>query len=468
MQRDRNSLIELQRIAVLDPESIPLQRTLGLATLWVGNFRSAIRILNRADLPAYQAMAHVHFPGGYAKAKTTLAKAAADKSASARTLFLAALAFGQADQPEKADRFLVTAIRKAASALDEAFSPDPAVGLARYASQYVTNEDESGVYVSRIYSALNQAGRRNEVYRWAEESLGQPNLRNTALRLLVLLDNSTASKRALRRVQRIAKAQPASIDAAVAEVVLLTRLKKFSKAKAKSEKLTEVRDVSLKQALLQARLIIALHFAEEDDTLADLAGEALKQADDHPKLLALAIRAFVQTGKFEQAKTLAVTLAKKEPLEVNPYELLLEIQKKRGKVKNLLALQARSALFQKTRSKLEKLTHAREELLRSVRDSEKSKLVAKVLVDIRKAEPQLALPVDIALARKGTKGHASSARRRILAACAPKLKTILKRRTTWDQFEINASPYGKNERLRIPLSGPDPARCLIHTPRRKN
>lgn len=468
VKRDRASLVELQRIAVLDPESIPLQRTLGLATLWVGDFRSAIRILKRVDLPAYLAMAHVQFPGGYAKARTVLAKASAAPSASARTLFLAALAFSQAKQAEKAERLLAIAIKKASSSLDEAFSPDPAVGLATYASQYTATTSGSATSTARIYSALNQAGRRNEVYRWAEISLDQPRFRKTALRLLVLLDNATASRRALRRVQSIVKAEPSAIDAAVAEVVLLTRLKKFSKAKVKADKLLEVDDFSLNQALLEARLTIALHFSDDDEILADLAREALKRAQDSPKLLALAIRSLMKTEKLDQAKTLAIALAKTEPLEVNPYGLLVEIQKRRGKTKNIDALQARSALFKKTKTKLDELTHAREEILRSVRDSENSNLAAKVLVDIRKNEPQLALPVDIALVRKGTKGHASSARRRILAACTPKLKSILKRRKTWDQFEIHANPYGKNERLQIPLSGPDPTRCLVRTLQREN
>ena len=462
-QRNSASLIRLQRLAVQDPESVALQRTLGLATLWVGDFRSAIRILKRADLPAYQAMAHVHFPGGYAKAKTVLAKASARDSASARTLYLAALAFAHAKQPEKAERLLMRAVKGANTALDEAFSPDPAVGLAKFSSEYIAGLDESGEFESRIYSALHQAGRRGETYQWAEASLRKPTLRKTALRLLVLLDNATASQRALRRVQKIMKTQSASVDAAVAEVVLLTRMKKFTKARAKVDKLMEVRDASLAQALLESRLEISLHFSDDADILTDIVAESLKFASKNPKLLALVIRALIQMGQLEQAKTLAIELVKKEPLEVNPYALLVEIQEKRGKTRQLPALKARSALFEKTRTKLEKLSHTREEVLRSVRQSEKSRLAAKILSDLRKDEPQLALPLDIALIRTGTKGQASSARRRILAACASRLKTILKRRATWDQFEFQANPYGKSERLVVPLSGPDPTRCLART-----
>jgi tetratricopeptide (TPR) repeat protein len=456
----RRALDSLQKAAILNPKSSHVQAIVGSAALLLGDYDQARRVLSRVEsMTTYYAMAVAHQPGGFAKAKSVLAKAAKDKKASPSVLYLAALAFQSAGQTRKAERLLEMAVKRSSSSLDEAFCPDPAVGMTRSLVQFVHGQASAGKVQSRLAIALFHAGRRGEAYRWAEEALNKPKLRAAALRVLVLIENISYSQRTLSRVRRVLKDDPTALDAQVAEVLLLVRLKEMKKAKRRLEALPSIDEKELKSQLLQARAEINLALKANSDDVVISAEEALRAAPKSNRALALMVKALIQVRKFDRAKSFALALAKRQPVDVDPYELLALIQKKRKKTKEIALLNARSQLVKKSMKKLEALAKSHEEVIRAVRQAEQSSVAATALAAVRRESPQLALPVDLAIIRLGTKGHARVARNRVLGACASHLKAMLLNREGKDWVEVDTNPYGRRQRARVPLSASNPSRC---------
>ena len=359
------------------------------------------------------------------------------------------------------------ALKTSDSALGESFSPDPAVALVRRARAFSKGKSFDGALSVHLAHALYKSGRRGEAYRWAQSVIDRPELTPAALRVLVLIENISYSRKTLRRVQAVLKDEPNSQDAQVAEILLLVRLQQMQKAKTRLEKLPKLKDKELQAQVLEARLKIELATESNDNELLVTAEEALRSAPKSNRVLGLMVETLIRVNKLERAKSFALALAKRKPSDVDPYSLLHRIQKKRGKTRNLPSLKARSALLKKSMRKIEKTAELREEVIRAVRQAEYSSVSASALQAVRRESPALSLPVDFAIGRLGSRGQAQAARERILAACAVHLKTILLNRRGSDWVSVTTNPYGQLERAEVPLSAADPSRCKTRRLKRR-
>jgi hypothetical protein len=161
---------------------------------------------------------------------------------------------------------------------------------------------------------------------------------------------------------------------------------------------------------------------------------------------------------FDRAHSFAEELLRRRPIDLDPYGLLAKIQTERMKKREVAALEARSKGHQQERERMEKARRRREAILSAVRDAEEG-LGMTGLEAVRDADPKLSLAIDLATAKLGRSGTARAARDRIFAACADDLRKMLSSRGTWDRVRIDVSPYGKVQKVEVPLSGADPGRC---------
>lgn len=461
----------LERAALLSPETPGVQESLGCAALLLGERAVAARVLARIDaLAVYHAMAVAEGPGGMARARTTLSRAAErpDRSASPGALFLAALAFFEAGQKDRADELLQRAVRLSRSALDEAFAPDPAVCLARAALRVPLEATDEEAPLKRarasidMASALIAAARRGEAVRIAESLLDQKPARAAALRVLVLIENAALARRALARVEKALVVEPKEEDLLVARALLLLRIGEDERARRYLEALGSVEDNELSAELHRARAELAL--AAGDAAVALELSELAVRAD--PKsdaAVATHVRALVQTGRHQRARSFAAALIKRKPQGVNPFQLAAEIHAAEKATQKAEGDRLRARAFDAERAKIEREVRAREEVIRAVRDAE-SGVGAIGLEAVRGEHPGLSLPVDLAIAKLGVSGSARVARDRVLQGCAPLLKTILRRTKSWDLTEVDAALYGHRERYEAPISAADPARCTARRP----
>src|SRR5207302_10022177 len=102
-------------------------------------------------------------------------------------LFLAALAFSEAGQGDRAQAMLTRGIELAPSALGSAFAPDPAVAVVNAAVQALGSlgvaKAEAAAARARLASALLAAGRRGAAMHIAEGCGQEPAARGAALRV---------------------------------------------------------------------------------------------------------------------------------------------------------------------------------------------------------------------------------------------------------------------------------------------
>jgi tetratricopeptide (TPR) repeat protein len=474
LKKEKSKALErLQTAALMRTEHPGLQETLGAAALLLGDRALARRVLDRTpEMAAYLAMAELDGPGGYGRASTALSRHVTKQGdkATAGALFLAALAFSRSGQPDKANELLDKAAKRATSAVDEAFAPDPAVGMVRSAISAVERIESASQLAKearvRLATALFEADRRGEAVRIAESSLDDPVTRSAALRILVLAENASEARRALERVENVLGEEPDAQDAKVAKVVLLVRLNELDRAEKAHDGIAGLESKELRGELARARTVIALHRGKDPLTALDLAESAVRTDPKSDEAVALLVRALLLAKKVDRAEAYAAALLKRQPKSVDPFALLADVAEAKGSAKKAEELRLRSRGFAAEKAKLERAVEAREEVLRAVRDAEAG-IGAVGLEALRGEYPSLSLPIDLALARGATPGFARAARDRILAACSHQLEEFLGHRSGWDRTTIAVALYGKVENLDAPLSAADPARCQVQNVRRR-
>jgi predicted Zn-dependent protease len=453
-----------------------IQGALGCASLWLGDSLRAARVLGRLeDHTVYHAMALIGKKGGLAKARTLLAKEEklSNREAEPGALYLAALAFEDAGQNERAHQLLSRAVELAPSALDAAFAPDPAVCMVRdvLAALEALPDSDGQRRAFREAAAIDLAtlamssGRRGEAVRIAESLLESERARSAALRILVLVENASQARRALRRVERILRDEPKAEDILVARVILLLRAGETGRAQKALEALPIVEAADLQSELDRARAELALLRKDKADALR-YAEAAVRSAPKSDAAVAVYVRALVANSKTSRALSFARALIKRKPRGLNPFRLFAEVNAAAGAKAKAEGDVLRAKAFDMELAKIERAVSVREEVLLGVRDAE-SGMGATGLEALRAEHPSLSLPLDLALARMGRAGSAIEARRRILTACAPRLRSILVRKQGWDFVTVSASLYGQTERLEAPLSAADPGRCAARKPSRR-
>lgn len=465
------ALSALERAALLSPETPGVQETLGCAALLLRDLALASRVLGRLDkLAVYHAMTVAEGPGGMSRARTSLSNAAkkSDRHAPPGALFLAALAFYEAGQKERADALLQRALRLSNSALDEAFAPDPAVCVARAALQVPIPSEMEGAALRKaraaidLASALITASRRGEAVRIAEGLMDEKPARAAALRVLVLVENAALARRALGRVEKALKVEPDEEDLQVARALLLSRIGEEARAKRHLEALGSVEDSELSSELHRARAEFALREGRPEVAL-ELSELAVRADPKSDLAVAAHVRALVASGRFERARSFAAALVKRKPRGVNPFALAAEIHEAERSKQKAEGDRLRARAFEMEKDKIEREVRRREEVIRAVRDAE-SGVGATGLEAIRGEHPALALPVDLTIAKVGAPGSARVARDRVLQSCAPYFKAMMRRTKSWDLVEVEASLYGHAEKHEAPLSAADPGRCSALRP----
>ena len=461
LELDKHGLEDLQRAAVAAADDLDVQAAIGAGALVLGDRITAQRVLARVPaMAAYYAMSEFGGAGGSSRATTTLSRAAQvpDKEASATALFLAALAFYRAGQPEKAHEILKRALTVAGSSLDEAFAPDPAVPLARAVLRIAEREGAAEEALPALSMALFRAGRRGEAVRLAEKALRSPSTRPAGLRVLVLAENAAEARRALGRAEKILAEDPRAEDAQVAKVVLLVRLKDYARAEKALEALGGVQGADLESDLERARAELLLAQKRDPASALDAAEAAARADPKSDEAVAVLVRALLAAKKLDRAEAFALALYQRRPRAVDPFGLFAEVAEAKGQKAKAQQNRLRSQGFLAERARLERAVEAREEVLKAIRDAEGG-LGPAGLDALRGEYPTLSLAADLALARSGSTGFQAAARDRILAACAPMLPRFLTRNRGWDTVTIAVSLYGESENLDAFLSGPDPSRC---------
>ncbi|MFO0729077.1 MAG: hypothetical protein U1E65_35180 [Myxococcota bacterium] len=458
---DKKGLDSLNRIALEAPDDLEIQGVIGTAALVLGDRLAAERILGRVpSMAAYLAMAELMGQGGNARANTTLSRAASlpDKEASPTALFLASLAFYRAGQPERAHEILKRSLKLSESALDEAFSPDPAVPMVRGILRVAEREHAGAEAVSPLAMALFRAGRRGEAVRLAEKALADPETRAAGLRVLVLAENAAEARRALARAEKLLADDPKAEDAQVAKIVLLVRLRDYARAEKALEALGPVHDAELESDLMRAKAELMLSQKRDPAEALEAAEAAARANPKSDEAIATLVLALLAAKKVDRAEAFAGALYKRRPRAVDPFALLAVVAEAKGQKARAEQNRLRSKGFLGERARLEQAVEAREEVLKAVRDAEGG-LGPHGLDALRGEYPTLSLTPDIALARSASPGFQAAARDRILAACAPMFPRFLSRNRGWDTVTIAVSLYGETENLDAFLSGPDPSRC---------
>lgn len=459
--RSREALANLERAATLAPVLPGVQGALGAAALLLGKQRTARRVLARVpSMAVYHAMAVATGRGGLSKARGILSahvREAAD-AATPAALFLTALSFAHTGQMERADEVLIRAIAAAPGALAEAFAPDPAAAMVREVLKALEAIDQVGEARAVLAMALAGAGRQCEAVALAESALDRPGSRGAALRTLVVVENAVYTRRTLDRVKRVLADEPGAEDALVAQVVLLHRLGKSSRASAALEKLPPVDDKYLAWEVERIRAELAL--ASGDPSLAVSAAEAAIRADPKSnESLALLIRALLGAGKVDRALAFAGELLARQPIEVDPFALMAQVYDAKKSGSRAKEMRLRSRSFVAAHAKLEDAVRRREEVFNVVRDAERTGIGVAGLEALRGEHPELALPIDLALAKHSSRGFQRAARDRILARCKQAVKRLLTNREGWDTVAVQVSPYGQTKTVSAPLTAADPLRC---------
>lgn len=406
----------------------------GLAALVRGDSGRAQARLPEDDpsLSVYRAMAMAGRPEGMSRARRALMEGAKRKDPKAA--FLVALLQARAGQTQTAHSFLKMALQ-GAEPLSERFAPDPAVELvvrAWRAWDVDRSEAERVEAQDRLLDALWRAGR----------SRVPPPLDGSArwrLRRAFAFDQPEAERWARLRL-RDDPADPVAL-AGLAEKAL--DRKDLERARQHLNALDE------DAPELRARLALADGRAKDAEAIL----QAVPPGGQTSRILALWARALLELDRVEPAEALVRRLVKRQPTDVDPYRLLAEIDRRRQRSDALSKL--RSQGVQEARSRLRAGRAARIDVLSTVERSRD----ALGLDARREREVKFGLPLDLALAARGSPAEARAARDRILAACRDDVANLLRRRSGWDEAPIQIQPYGKAVVVMTRLPAADPGRC---------
>lgn len=456
---------ELKRAIALAPDVADLGDVAGLSALLLGDSLSArAALVGRPGLELWAAMAQADGPGGLSRARELLAheaRAAADPDPG--VLFLAALAFQAEGERAEADALLARAVRAARGPLDEAFAPDPAVGLvsaALRASRVLAPGDTPALAFG---AKLLESGRRPQAVKLAEAVLSgrEPGSRGAARRLMMHALEASEPRRALEQAEQLLREEPGDDEATVTRIELLITLHDLSGARRALEAApTPAGETQARFFRAKAYLLLEGH---GDARAALEAAERAATADPRSSEgRAILCRALLATGATDRALAFANELIGRQPKDVDPFAVLQEIDEARGDRARAQALHLESEAFRSDQARVRREVERRERVIRAVRDAATG-LGTVGLDALRGEDPFLALPIDLALVRWGKKGTQHAARDRVLAACAPELARFLRARKSWSMLSVPVSPYGKAESVAASLSAADPGRCA-HPP----
>ncbi|MBI4819539.1 MAG: hypothetical protein HY791_24920 [Deltaproteobacteria bacterium] len=458
----------LERAITRASETPGIDEVMGWGMLVMGDRSTARRILGRHPEAAVgAAKAELGDLGARGRARTRLVDAAKSE-ATPGVLFLAALAFADAGQIDRAHELLTQAIEKSPSALDEAFAPDAVVQLARAALRLADACGEPSA-IGRLAWNLVESGRINEAQRLAELALKDGSrslLRPSMLRLLINTVNASDARRALDRVDRVLAAEPAAKDALAARVVLLLRAGRPEEAQRALENVPPLDDSNLAASLALARARLSIHSKKGTEEALAAVESAIREDPKNDEAVGLYSRLLVATGKVDRAAEFAVLLLNRKPREVDPFALLVEIHEAKGQKDQAKSNRLRSAAFQTEKKKLERVVLDREAVFAAIRAAESGVGVAG-LEALRGEYPELSLPIDLALAKLAGPGARRAARERVLSACSGKLMSLLERKDSWDFVRHDVSLYGQSESVDAPLTAAEPTRCTASKTLRK-
>lgn len=447
----------LTRAAAFHPRAADVDVVRGMVRLHLG-----LRAQARRDLPergrwaAYRAMAEAGERGGLGRARSVLARAAEAPDADAATLFLAALAFADAGQPDRADALLARAVKRADGALDDALGPAPAQGLAeavQVALRDLIPDDEATVRAAEVLIAAGHRGVGLGLLRRLPTSK-QWRLRALVARLDAL--RAVAPEAARVAAQAVLEVDAAHPAARLALAELAVAEGDLADARRQLEGVTFTEGPARSRAgRVRARLALA---DKEGQAAFRAAKEAVLADPKSHEARALLARSLLMTGSVEQAAEVAEDLLRKAPTEVDPFGLLADVRAAQGRTRQVEALELRSQGFRRERAKQTALRASVEEVLDAVRSAEGGLGVAG-LGGLRARDPRLGLPIDLALARAAAPGVARVARDRVLAACVPHFGALLTRSGVSAETAATVSLYGQPQALAVPLSATDPFRC---------
>lgn len=459
---DPKGLKQLESAALMAPDSENIRAALGVGALAVGDESRARELLSSVPAAAlYFAMAQSEGPGGLSRAQTTLVEHAklADARVSPGALFLTALAFANAGQPDRADEMLSRAVKLAPSALDEVFAPDPGAGCARFAVAAIDELDATASSTAALAIArkLTEAGRVQEARAIAEKVAAKnPAAKRAARHVVAAALSRIEPRRALEELELVLADDPADRAALVAKVDVAMRLNDFAAARRAIEAAGAVEGKD-RATIGKARAKLAI----DNGNYAAAVEAAQDAAAANPKsneALVLLCRALLGAGKVERALAFANQLLARKPTDVDPFSILAAIAEAKGEKEKTRTMKLRSEAFRGERERIDREIKRREAVLSAVRDAESGLGIAG-LEAIRGEQPLLALPIDLATAKSGTAGFKRAARDRIIAACKGEFSSFLRRRGTYERIVISIAPYGKAVPYTIQLTGADPARC---------
>lgn len=449
-------------LARVYPRDETVRAVRGLDALLRDDLRSAARWLpETVRWAAYRAMAAVERPGGLARAREILAEAARDPGSPPDVLFLASLAFQAAGQSERANALLRRALRAAPAVLHETFAPDPAVALAHLVVEFAPPDSRSQDRLT-LGEALVTARRRGAARRLVDEVRG-----DRAAKIRWATWDRASPRRALAAARSASKSRP--------ELALVVAEAQFGGGGTPSIPTAPMPSKRWDARRDRLRARVALGAGHSADAL-DLARAAARGQPEDPLNVAAVVRALLANGEPSRARAFAEVVLERRPLDVNPYALLLAVERARPSGKKSrrrsgsASSEAEAGLrllgksWSAAQMKLRRARARRERVLSAARDADGG-LGATGLEAVRTTDAQLSLPIDLALAKYGSPGAAASARDRVLRRCAPHFRSWLERRGDWDFVFISASPYGKALTVRVELSDADPGRCPSALPR---
>ncbi len=455
----KTALKELQQAALSAPESETTRAALGTAALALGEESRARDVL--ASIPSaalYYAMGQSDGPGGNTRAQNTLIEHAKlpDDKVSPGALFLAALAFANAKQPDRADEILSRAIKLSPSAFDEGFAPDPTYGAVRFALSALESFSAEPAQILQIAGKLAESGRLYEARAIATKYLGDPLNKAAARGVIIKATEKRDPRRALEQIELLLAENKEDRSAAVKKIELHLALNDYPAAKRGLENVGAAEGAD-RAALARARAKIALH-DKQPAVAVEAAEDAAAAAPGSNEALALLARALLAAGKIERAFAFANQLQARKPTDVDPYEVLAAIAETKGEKEKARTMRLRSDGFRQSRERIERERSRREAVIAAVRDAEAGLGIAG-LESVRSENPLVSLPIDLATAKAGTTGFKRAARDRILAACRGRFANLLKNRRGYQRIPVMISPYGKVISIEVQLSAADPARC---------
>jgi len=455
--RPKAALKAFRRVKGAHDNGQAVGRLIGLSHLLSGDRRRALKLIPKTGPWAvYRAMAELGSSGGKARARGIIAKAAQAAHASPGVLFMAALAFAQARQPEVANRYLSLAAKRTKHALSEDWAPDPAVGLAKAALKVLEGQMDPARARLRLAELLHEAGRRGAALHWAQqaEAGGAPLARILRLRARVMADVSP--EHAVDAVQAWLQEEPEAAEARILSAEYELQGAHYERAEQALEKV-KAKTAPLRARLNRARCRIALEKGQNKAALR-FARAATRAAPKSIRSRAALARALIANNEAGRAKAIVESLTLEKNPPINVFALLAEVREKTGRTAKLGTLKLRAQGFEASLQAPRTLIFAIEHVFEAVRDGEAG-LGRSTLPALRSKDPRLSLPMDISLARAPRPGVARQARDRILAACSARWVRLLSADGGWDRAMTASVQDGRKVPVDMHLSAADPFRC---------